>query len=270
MAGYKELLAVEWENNAAQTFELNFPDVPIWQKDITEITGQGILDFCGIKKGDLDVLDGSPPCQGFSTIGKRDLNDERNDLYLSYVRLIKELSPKIFVMENVPGMLSPKFKSKFNKILRTFKQLDYIVKCRKLNAMYYGVPQARERLIFIGVRKDLKMDPSYPQPNRKIKVVKDILEKHPVRIKAKRSILRYGDMVVNVYAPSVTIVKASRYFIDDENLLTELELKRIQSFPEDFKFIGTYTNIQHRIGNSVPPLMMKAIAKNIKDKILCR
>jgi len=90
-AGYKELLAIEWEDNAVQTFKLNFPEIPVWQRDICSVTGKEILDFCNIKRGELDLFDGSPPCQGFSTAGKRQVKDSRNDLFKEYVRLVNDL-----------------------------------------------------------------------------------------------------------------------------------------------------------------------------------
>lgn len=155
LAGYKELLAIDFEKNAVETFALNFPEVPVWQKDITKVTGKEILEFCKIKKGELDLFDGSPPCQGFSTAGKRKLTDTRNDLFKDFVRLIIDLQPKVFVMENVSGMMKGGYKGKFNEIVQTLKDTGYNVKVKLMNAMWYEVPQSRERLIFIGIKKDL-------------------------------------------------------------------------------------------------------------------
>src|SRR3990167_2497045 len=82
LAGFKELLAIDFDKNSVETFKLNFPDVPIWQKDIKEVGSQEILDFCKIKKGELDILDGSTPCQGFSMAGSKRVGDDRNSLFL--------------------------------------------------------------------------------------------------------------------------------------------------------------------------------------------
>lgn len=174
-AGFKELLAIEWENHAVECFKLNFPEVPIWQKDITSITAEEVLNFCKIKKGELDVLDGSPPCQGFSTAGKRKVNDPRNNLFKSYVNLIKELQPKVFVMENVSGMAKGTMKGKFINIILALKNLNYQVKCKQMNSKYYGVAQSRKRLIFIGVRNDLNILPIYPPHNLKLITVNQAL-----------------------------------------------------------------------------------------------
>ena len=90
MAGFKELLAIDFDKNSVDTFKLNFPNVEIWQKDIKEVSSKDILDFCKLKVGELDILDGSPPCQGFSMAGKRKITDLRNDLFLEFTRLIDE------------------------------------------------------------------------------------------------------------------------------------------------------------------------------------
>jgi DNA (cytosine-5)-methyltransferase 1 len=174
-AGFKELLAIDFDKNAVEVFKLNFPSVPVWERDIKMVTGKEILEACRLKRGALDVLDGSPPCQGFSTSGRRDINDPRNDLFLEYVRLIDELRPKVFVMENVGGMVKGKMKGRFIEIMKTLKALPYQVKCRLMNAKYYNVPQSRARLIWIGVRNDLGKEPSFPTPQRNVIPVKAAL-----------------------------------------------------------------------------------------------
>ena len=155
MAGYRELLAVEWDDHAVETFRLNFPDVPVWHGDIAELSVEECLRIAGIKPGEFDVLDGSPPCQGFSTAGKRKMDDGRNQLFREYVRLLRGLQPKVLVMENVSGMVKGKMKLIFAEIMRELKASGYQVSARLMNAMYFGVPQSRERMIFIGVREDI-------------------------------------------------------------------------------------------------------------------
>jgi len=163
MAGYRELLAVEWDDNAVATFKANFPDVPVYHGDIAKLSVEDVLQRTGLQPGQLDVFDGSPPCQGFSTAGKRDFYDDRNQLFREYVRLLRGLQPKVFVMENVSGMVKGKMKLAFADILRELKSCGYKVSARLLNAMYFNVPQSRERMIFVGVRDDLGIEPSHPQ-----------------------------------------------------------------------------------------------------------
>lgn len=299
MAGFKELLAIEWEDNAVQTFKLNF-NVPVWQKDIRDCKGEDILKFCHIKKGDLDVFDGSPPCQGFSTVGKREVKDERNDLFKPYARLIDELQPKVFVMENVSGMIKGSMKGKFIEIMKTLKSMNYNVKAKLMNAKYYGVPQSRERMIFIGVRKDLNKEPSFPKASNKLISVKEAIKgvtkseiKIPIgdceqyydKIKKGSDLASYFKSIgmkeknfslkkVHPNKPSNTITKlfspgmTGLLHWEEKRFLTINELKRCSTFPDDFKFIGKYEEQWARIGNAVMPKFMYHIAKHIKENIL--
>lgn len=295
-AGYKELLAIDFDKNSCDTLKANF-DFPVWQKDIKEVTAEDILDFCKIKKGELDVLDGSPPCQGFSTAGKRNLNDVRNDLFLDFVRLIEGLQPKVFIMENVSGMIKGGYKGKFNEILNILKNIGYNVKVKLMNAMWYEVPQSRERLFFIGVRNDLKIEPSFPEPSNKTITVKKALENCPIGLtkkinkKSKAFIwvtkMGQGQSLRDVGCnfgfdlrrlknniPSYTIKKElGSYGLGaihpiEDRILNISELKRLASFPDDYKFIGKFQEQWARIGNAVMPKMMYHIAKHIKEKIL--
>ena len=163
MAGYRELLAVEWDANAVETFKLNFPGVSVYHGDIAKLSVEDVLEQTGLQPGELDVLDGSPPCQGFSTAGKRDMADDRNQLFREYVRLLRGLQPKVFVMENVSGMVKGKMKLIFVEILKELKASGYKVSVRLMNAMYFHVPQSRQRLIFIGVREDVIGEPEHPK-----------------------------------------------------------------------------------------------------------
>jgi DNA (cytosine-5)-methyltransferase 1 len=294
MAGFKELLAIDFDKNAVETFKLNF-DVPVWQRDLKTVTVQEILNFCNIKIGELDILDGSPPCQGFSTAGKRKVNDDRNDLFKEYARILDGLKPKVFVMENVSGMAKGKMKGRFIEIIKTLKALDYTVKCKLMNAMYYNVPQSRERLIFIGIRKDLGVEPSYPESNNNIisaiqaikgAVIDDcgkpkgILLNRMKKVrpgsnlgKTEKTTAHFSYVRCPINKPCMTIQKSisfggiTIFHPQEQRNLSIGELKRIASFPDEYKFSGNYELIVNRIGNSVPPLFMKAIAEHIRDTV---
>jgi len=236
-AGFKELLAVDFESHAVECFRMNFPEVPVWHKSVTDITGQQIMDFCGIKPGELDVFDGSPPCQGFSTAGKRIVSDSRNDLFQHYVRLTHELQPKVFVMENVTGMAKGKMRGKFIEIMQTLKGLNYRVKCKQMNSKYYNVPQSRERLIFIGVRKDLERGPVYPIASKKLIPIRDIIpdiDGHH-RGQFDKKIKRVGSVAYTLTkTPSMKFIRKG-----EECTPTKVELLRLCSFPEEWKMKGT-------------------------------
>lgn len=294
MAGYEELLAIEWETNAAVTFARNFPGVTVWQRDIAGVTSGEIMTACRIGIGELDVFDGSPPCQGFSLSGKRQVADTRNALYQEYLRLINELQPKVIVMENVAGMVLGKMKGMFKEIIRDIDVAGYNVRCRLMNAMYYGVPQARQRLIFIGVRKDLGVMPSHPVPQSPpMPVVKalaglvsdtdEAYARVPEHIKPYLLKMREGESAAKytggtryfsnvrnwAIRPSRTILKTpALYHYREDRLHTREELLRLASFPDDFILEGNLVDAYNRIGNSVPPKLMEVIATHIRDHIL--
>lgn len=296
MAGFRELLAIEWDDNAVATFKLNFPDVPVYHGDIAKISVEQVLEMTGLQPGELDVFDGSPPCQGFSTAGKRVMDDPRNQLFREYVRLLRGLKPKVFVMENVSGMVKGKMKLIFVDILRELKASGYRVSARLLNAMYFNVPQSRQRLIFIGVREDLGVEPSHPKAENKPFSILDSIydvdtsgtppfndkyaklwDKISPGSNAQSIIGKgYNSCVKpnpNKPAPTLPKTQTGRGFAtiahwSEKRAMSVGEAKRVASFPDDFKFIGDYSTQWMRIGNSVPPLFMRSIARHIRSAIL--
>lgn len=299
MAGYRELLAVEWDNNAVETFKLNFPGVPVYHGDIAKLSVEECLKLAGLTgPRQLDVLDGSPPCQGFSTAGKRDFKDDRNQLFREYVRLLRGLQPKVFVMENVSGMVKGKMKLIFADILRELKASGYVVSARLLNAMWFGVPQSRERMIFIGVREDLGIVPSHPKAESRPVTVKSCyndggqtllgveLERW-VNIPPGGNWLNLPSKLINGKAkysnfhrklngdrPSFTMGKEEHfssgrfYHWSEPRRINDIELRRIGSFPDTFVFVGDSKVLHRRIGNSVPSLFMRAIALHVRREVL--
>ena len=154
MAGYDIRLGLDFVKDCEDTHNLNFPNVPFICGDITDVSGNDILNKIGLKKGDLTLVSGGPPCQGFSTVnGKsRFLENPKNKLFVQFVRLINELSPTWFVMENVTGLLSMNSGKVKEAIFQAFLDIGYSVEAKVLNASDYGVPQHRKRAIFIGNR----------------------------------------------------------------------------------------------------------------------
>ena len=293
LAGFKELLAVEWDDNAVETFRMNFPEVTVYHGDIAKLTSDECMRLAGISKGELDVFDGSPPCQGFSTAGKRKYDDPRNSLFKEFARLLNDLQPKVFVMENVTGMIKGHMKQAYLEIMRTLRGCGYVAKGEVMNAMYYNVPQSRERVIIIGVRKDLGIEPTHPKPQAKPITIREAFkglsgfEKEACIKKfaiggewAKLSCGGKSSKYISLARPrwdatSPTLTKkascasaASVTHPDECRKYSSNEAKRIGSFPDDFVFVGGWAKTIERIGNSVPPNLMKAIATHIKDNIL--
>ena len=163
-AGYDVRLAVEWDTGAADVYRRNFPETNIFEGDIADLTAEEALRVTALEPGELDVLDGSPPCQGFSMAGRRKFSDTRNRLFEEYVRMLEVFKPKMLVMENVSGLRKGKMKLIFAEMTKALKDTGYKVSCRELNAWWYGVPQDRRRLIWVGVREDLAAEPGHPEP----------------------------------------------------------------------------------------------------------
>lgn len=277
MAGYRELLAVEWDDNAVETFRLNFPGIPVHHGDIAELSIDECLAMAGLTgPRQLDVLDGSPPCQGFSTAGKRILDDPRNQLFREYVRLLRGLQPKVFVMENVSGIVKGKMKLVFADIMRELKASGYVVSARLLNAMYFNVPQSRERMIFIGVREDLGIAPSHPRAENKpicaLCVTSEITDvvpnpAGPRAFNVAQRRLRHCKPSPTLDANALVPGSAAPFDLTGLRIGAE-RYAIIGSYPSAFMFSGTWKHKLVRIGNSVPPLFMRAIARHIRHSFL--
>ena len=343
MAGFKTVYANEFVEAARNTYLINAPAYAyVDPRDIRDVTGQDILD----RVGPIDLLDGSPPCASFSTAGKRhkawgtvksysDTQQRTDDLFLEYARILKDIQPKVFVAENVSGLVKGTAKGYFKLILTALRECGYRVEARLLNAAWLGVPQARERLIFVGVRQDLPFDPVFPRPLPYRYTVRDVIGDglkcvfntqgqftvQDTTDKACNTITTSSDAHIRVFGDDITTdpetgqdITFRKYSIYDAwkrlgigqsptdslfNLIrtdpdrpaptmaavwgsigiacpthweyprkfTLGELRRICSFPDDFVLTGTYAQRWERLGRAVPPLMMKAIASGIAEKL---
>lgn len=164
-AGFDVLAAVEIDPVHCAVHEYNFPHCATICKSVTEIVGKEICSRSEIGNREIDVVFGGPPCQGFSLMGKRLLDDPRNALVSHFIRIVSELQPKYFVMENVKGMAIGNHKNFISEAIDKFGDYGYKVlqPYQVLNAVNYGVPQNRERLFLMGARQDVPL-PEYPQP----------------------------------------------------------------------------------------------------------
>lgn len=153
-SGFRLCLGVDIDETALKTYKCNLKRTKVLKEDIKKVTGKKITELTGINKHDNFLLAGCPPCQGFSSLGKRDASDEKNELVYEYVRIINELDPSFILMENVPGMSTGVGKEIFKKVVEEL-QKNYHVEYDTLNAADYGVPQIRKRLVLHGIRKDV-------------------------------------------------------------------------------------------------------------------
>jgi len=296
MAGYRELLAVEWDDHAVEMFCRNFPDVPVHHGDIAQLDPASVE----LPPDGLDVLDGSPPCQGFSTSGRRQMHDSRNNLFREYARLLDAWAPRAFVMENVSGMVRGKMRLVFTEALHALKTAGpgYQVRTRLLDASWFRVPQARQRLIFIGIRSDLSAEPKHPEAISRPLTVRDawadldgpgrympltgkiaaLAPLMPPGRNGKEVLLRAGrqggfwdNWRLRWDRPSRTLTRSTTALIhpDEDRPLGAREAARLQSFPDEFDWgpSSTWSQAFARIGNSVPPLLMRAIAMSLRDQL---
>lgn len=313
MAGFRVLLANEFIPAARETYLANArPGTIVDGRDIREITAQDILDQIGLRPGELDVFDGSPPCASFSTAGKRekawgqvkkysDAEQRVDDLFFEFARLVDGIRPKVFVAENVSGLVKGTAKGYFLEILAALKACGYRVSARLLDAQWLGVPQARQRLIFVGVRDDLGLAPVFPKPLPYRYSIRDALpwigrsdDLDKPEVEAEADISRYAvgdewgklkpgeqsDKYFQLVRPDLdepcpTITAsgghtslASVTHPIEKRKFSIAELRRICGFPDDFVLTGTYAQQWERLGRAVPPVMMSHIAATVRDQIL--
>lgn len=305
MEGFKVIWASEFIPLAAETYRANHAGTILDTRDIREVSAEEIMRAAGISVGQLDILDGSPPCSSFSVAGKRhkgwgethrysDKKQRTDDLFYEYARILRELQPRAFVAENVTGLVTGRAKGYFLEILAALKQCGYRVKCRLLDAQWLGVPQARRRVIFVGVREDLQRDPEHPQPLPYRYSLREALATLSAPIEADCDIARFAigreyhatrigqssDRYFNLRradfslpCPTITATTAEPAAAGvvhptECRKFSIAELKRICAFPDDFILCGAYEKQAERLGRAVPPVMMRHIARTIRDNIL--
>lgn len=353
MAGFDVVWASEFEPNAGDCHHANFSDAILDRRDVRDVQPAEVLTALDLGVGELDVMDGSPPCQSFSTAGVRQAGwgksmahadgttQRSDDLFFEYVRLLDGIQPRAFVAENVSGLVKGVAKGYFIEILRALKKCGYRVEARVLDAQWLGVPQMRKRVIFMGVRNDLERSPAFPAPlpyrysirnalpwlsavrydtsgeftKRDLNVdtepvgtitisggaapsdpstfqcqgaappemddasgtngyagLPSELRLPPSRERGYDGSPAYNFSVADADAPAPTITVASPGndlgHPHEKRKFTIAELRRLCSFPDDYVLLGTYSQQWARLGNSVPPLMMKAVADVLRDRVL--
>ena len=268
----------EFDDDACKTYEANFGEHP--SGDITKIEAKDIPDF--------DVLLGGFPCQAFSIIGKKEgfANETCGTLFFDIERILKEKRPKAFMLENVRNLTAHDGGNTFRVIIDHLESLGYHVYSKVLNALDFGVPQKRERIIIVGFLDDV--DFSFPEPisEERRKTLSDILEtdvdkKYYVkdairasrleRLKDKNYPKPYishenmaGSVTPHPYSSALRAGASANYIlINDERRPTEREMLRIQGFPDTYKIVVTYGKVKKQCGNSVAVPVIKAVAEKM-------
>jgi DNA (cytosine-5)-methyltransferase 1 len=279
-AGLNIVAGIDIWDVAIESYSKNFEHLSICA-DLKEFNPEKLKERIGDVK--IDIIVGGPPCQGMSIAGKRDVNDPRNSLFIEYVKYLNYFMPKAFYMENVIGILSMKTQTgeKVIDIIMNELSVNYNCIICKLYASDFEVPQNRRRVIIFGIKKNLNIMPEEPTPilsvENRIAVSSILLDRSSIdesyylsdvaiagiMRKKARSLMDnngFGAQFLDMDKPSYTI--PARYWKDGYDALvkysdteirrlTILELKRIQSFPDDYIIEGSKKNIIIQIGNAV-------------------
>ncbi|MFR4986986.1 MAG: DNA cytosine methyltransferase [Lachnospirales bacterium] len=312
MAGFEHIGLIEIDKSASKTLKINRPEWNVLCEDIEIVSHRDLEEEFGIKKYELDLLSGGAPCQSFSYAGKRlGLEDIRGTMFYHYATFLSKLQPKMFLFENVKGLLTHDKGKTFKTIFDIFIEQGYKVTYSVLNALDYGVAQKRERLIVIGIRNDLtnKVNFEFPKKYEKKLVLRDILKNVPESecarySKEKEEIFKlvppggyWKDIdpeIAQKYMKSCWFMGGGRTGIlrrlslDEPSLtvLTSPQMKqterchpievrpfsirenaRIQSFPDEWEFVGTISSKYKQIGNAVPCNLAKEIGIKIKEAL---
>lgn len=316
--GFDVVYAFDIDKAAIETYKHNpkYHHGKAFVRDIYKVSKASIEKDLGAPLGKIDIMIGGPPCQGFSVQRRGEDNDPRNKLILEYCRLINEIQPRFFVLENVGGLMSKRGKPYIKTLIDTLSAAGYKIQTKKLLASDYGVPQDRRRVIVVGeMSPDGKEHFKYPEPFETPKktvrdAITDLMNKNEndvpnhkadklsdINLKRIRSIREgqgqdslpdelqlechkknnghrhldtYGRMAWDKPAPTITarFDSFSRGRFGHpvlDRTITLREGARLQTFPDDFEFLGTKVEVAKQIGNAVPPALAREIAKKIKE-----
>ncbi|WP_300347706.1 DNA cytosine methyltransferase [Clostridium sp.] len=318
---FEVVKAIDFSKYAIETYNCNRKDKVAMIKDIKEIDEMFLN-----KLGDIDGIIGGPPCQGFSTAGQRIIDDERNELYREYFKILELKKPKFFLIENVTGILTFAKGLVKDDIIKRADKIGYKVFFETLNAADFGIPQNRKRVFFVGFRKEMvKDDFEFPIGNSKYVSIYDAISDLP-SLDNNEDNTRYNKLPISNYQiymrngsnilynheqsahkdetkkilslvpeggsikdipenlrggrnykallrkmdrnkPSYTIDTGHRTYFHYEELRVPSvrESARLQSFKDDYIFIGPKAEQYKQVGNAVPPLLAKQLAINIEE-----
>ena len=294
-AGFRSILGVEIDPDAAATYDANFKDAQVWSRDIHHLSDEEALRLIGGQ--DVHVLAGGFPCQGFSVAGERNPEDERNQLFKQMVRFTKLLNPMFVVGENVPGIVTMDDGRFMNEIFNSFNEIGYTITARVLESADFGVPQYRPRTIFVANRfgvanpypeeilsaenhvtieeaiDDLKNTPRNPAINHEWTAHRKSTIERIKKVAPGHSLYAtYADAFKRQYRgrPSMTVKEnhgGTHIHHELDRCISAREMARLQSFPDDFIFQGTMKRAMFQLGNAVPPLLARHVALALRPSL---
>ena len=305
-AGFKTVMANEYDKKICPTYRINFPDVPLLEDDVRDLSAEQFPD-------NITGIIGGPPCQSWSEAGsQKGIEDARGQLFYDYIRILKAKQPLFFLAENVSGMLAERNKTAVDGFLSMFKEAGYDVNLKMLNANDFDCPEDRDRVLYIGFRQDLGItDFEYPTPLSHKPTLRDaIWDLKDNAMPAKEKNHTNGDKCavpnhewfVGAYSPifmsrnrvrgwdepgftvqasgrqcqlhpqapkMIKVEKNKQVFVPGQEHLyrrmTVREVARVQTFPDDFKFLYEDVNMGYKmIGNAVPVNLAYHVAMSIR------
>lgn len=281
--GIDIVYANDIDKNACNIFEKNF-GINVDNRDIREVKSSDIPE--------IDILTGGFPCQSFSIVAQNPkrlgVKDDRGKLFFEMCRILKEKKPKVFIAENVKGIMTANHGEAFPLILKEFEKSGYDVSYSVLNAANYGIPQKRERVIIVGFRKDLGIKFEFPKPPVQDKenytplktvIEADVPLKYYFSERAVLGMLKNREKMnkgraqdinlpcntVGAHLAKVSLNSTDPVLFQNEKYrrFTPREVARIQSFPEDFKLIGSESAQYRALGNAIAPVMFWYVTKEV-------
>lgn len=304
-AGIDVLWASEFVPEAAEVYEANFPDTPVDRSDIRDVSPDDILKAIGLGVGDLDLLEGSPPCAAFTMNGSREAGwgqvrsysstEQRvDDLFEEFTRLVDGLQPRAFIAENVNGMTRGAAKGVLRQVVAGLRGCGYEVKVWRLDAANYGVPQHRVRIVINGTRNDQR-GMSAPaattaEPFTFSEAVAEPIPDStcpPFPKEGTKLFWGYARMKPGQAGPDIfkrntwfnqirlhpdrtpgTVLTSSKFAPPEgQRYLTIGELRRICGFPDDFELSGTPVQQWERLGRSVAPPLYRAVGRSVIEAL---
>ncbi len=285
MAGFQHVALIEYEQEYCDVLKKNMPEWNVICMDVHKLDGH---QYAGV-----DLLAGGVPCPPFSVASKQLGQDDERDLFPEAIRLVEEIKPRAVMLENVRGLLDPKFSEYRKHILNSIEDLGYRVQIKLLNASDYGVPQLRPRVIIIGIRNDEKKEFNYPEPHPENAPTVGETLKPLMGAKGWKKVYEWAESA-NSIAPTIVggskkhggpdlgPVRARRAWaelgvdglgianeapaedFDGMPKLTKEMIARIQGFPEYWSFGSKKTAACRMIGNAFPPPVAKAVGEEIR------
>lgn len=275
---------VDNNKNAIQTFTKNHKSYG-YHKNIKKLDPNNLTNF--IYDDNIDVVIGGPPCQGFSTAGDRNKKDSRNELYFSAIDVATELNPKIILFENVSDLKSMETSNgdKYINIIKNkFDNKGYKSDYKIYNSVDFGIGQTRKRLFYCAIDKDLEIETTdiLENVNKKHKPLSDVIDVGSYDLQSSQyNEIRQIKQEINIRSvdePAYTVkantpnaliksdsLPAKSITDTDYKRLNIEQLKKVQTYPKDYNFVGNKTSKYKQLGNSVPPKMSEFFAKNIKS-----